>query len=113
MFESRIASPAVIPAVLVNSLTSTFGALPVATLTLADSAVYSPSAAEAINSSRTAATFGCVGNRVYTGAKDDEAYFAIPGAQLSAMEKALEVIAHANAELEKFHRARASATSAS
>jgi uncharacterized protein (DUF169 family) len=37
-----------------------------------------------------------VGNRVYTGAKDDEAYFAIPGVQLGAMEKALEVIARAN-----------------
>jgi uncharacterized protein (DUF169 family) len=61
---------------------------------------------EAINSGRTAASFGCIGNRVYTGAGDDEAYFAIPGGQLAAVERRLEVIARANSELEKFHRAR-------
>jgi uncharacterized protein (DUF169 family) len=61
---------------------------------------------EAINSGRTAASFGCIGNRVYTGAADDEAYFAIPGERLAAVERRLEAIAHANSELEKFHRAR-------
>jgi uncharacterized protein (DUF169 family) len=64
---------------------------------------------EAINSGRTAASLGCVGNRVYTGARDDEAYLAIPGPQLRAVEEKLAVIVHANQELEKFHRARASA----
>jgi uncharacterized protein (DUF169 family) len=63
---------------------------------------------EAINSDRTAASFGCVGNRVYTGADENEAYFAVPGSQLGAVEERLEVIVRANAELEKFHRARAS-----
>lgn len=62
---------------------------------------------EAINDGRTAASFGCVGNRVYTGASDDDAYFAIPGGQLRAVEDQLAVIVHANQELEKFHRARA------
>jgi uncharacterized protein (DUF169 family) len=61
---------------------------------------------EAINSGRTAASFGCIGNRVYTGAGDDEAYFAIPGERLAAVEGRLEVIARANSELEKFHRGR-------
>jgi uncharacterized protein (DUF169 family) len=65
---------------------------------------------EAINSERTAASFGCVGNRVYTGADDTEAYFAIPGPQLARVEESLAVIVHANQELEKFHRARAAAT---
>jgi uncharacterized protein (DUF169 family) len=64
---------------------------------------------EAINSARTAASFGCVGNRVYTGVGDTEAYFAIPGAQLGAVEESLSVIVRANQELEKFHRARAEA----
>jgi len=64
---------------------------------------------EAINSSRTAASFGCVGNRVYTGAGENDAYFAIPGAQLGAVEEKLAVIVRANQELEKFHRARAAA----
>ena len=43
---------------------------------------------EAINSARTAASFGCIGNRVYTGADDTEAYFAIPGLQLGASGEA-------------------------
>jgi len=64
---------------------------------------------EAINSARTAASFGCIGNRVYTGADDIEAYFAVPGAQLSLIEEQLSVIVRANEELEKFHRARAAA----
>ena len=64
---------------------------------------------EAINSGRTAASFGCIGNRVYTGADETEAYFAIPGGQLAALEERLAVIVHANQELEKFHRARAAA----
>src|SRR3954470_24343323 len=57
---------------------------------------------EAINSARTSASFGCVGNRVYTGSGDTEAYFAIPGRQLGAVEEKLAVIVHANQELEKF-----------
>jgi uncharacterized protein (DUF169 family) len=61
---------------------------------------------EAINSGRTAASFGCIGNRVYTGAGDDEAYFAIPGTRLADVERRLEVIVRANSEMEKFHRAR-------
>jgi uncharacterized protein (DUF169 family) len=64
---------------------------------------------EAINSARTAASFGCVGNRVYTGAGETEAYFAIPGPQLGAVLQSLAVIVRANQELEKFHRARAAA----
>jgi uncharacterized protein (DUF169 family) len=62
---------------------------------------------EAINSDRTAASFGCVGNRVYTGAPETDAYYAIPGAQLAPLEASLAVIVRANEELEKFHRARA------
>ena len=64
---------------------------------------------EAINSARTSASFGCVGNRVYTGAGENDAYFAIPGSRLGAVEEKLAVIVRANQELEKFHRARAAA----
>lgn len=67
---------------------------------------------EAINSGATSASFGCVGNRVYTGAGDNDAYFAIPGAKLARMEEALATIVRANDELAKFHRARVSSTSA-
>jgi uncharacterized protein (DUF169 family) len=61
---------------------------------------------QALRSGRTAVSFGCVGNRVYTGAQDDEAYFAIPGDKLEAVLARLAVITRANRELEKFHRAR-------
>jgi uncharacterized protein (DUF169 family) len=64
---------------------------------------------QAINSGRTAASFGCVGNRVYTGATDTDAYFALPGALLGLIEQNLALIVRANEELEKFHRARAEA----
>ena len=64
---------------------------------------------EAINSARTAASFGCIGNRVYTGADDTEAYFAIPGLQLGVVEEKLAVIVRANQEREKFHRGCAAA----
>jgi uncharacterized protein (DUF169 family) len=64
---------------------------------------------ESINSGRTAASFGCIGNRVYTAADETDAYFAIPGAQLADVEKALAVIVRANQELETFHRGRAAA----
>ncbi len=63
----------------------------------------------AINSTQTAASFGCVGNRVYTAAEETDAYFAIPGALLGVVEQKLATIRHANEELEKFHRGRAAA----
>jgi len=61
----------------------------------------------AINAQRTATSFGCVGNRVYTGAGDDDAYYAIPGSQLEAVEAQLATIVNANNALEAFHRGRA------
>lgn len=64
---------------------------------------------QAIATGKTASSFGCVGNRVYTGASDDEAYFAIPGERLQELVSSLATIVNANRELELFHRARASA----
>jgi uncharacterized protein (DUF169 family) len=61
---------------------------------------------EAINTAETAASFGCVGNRVYTGAGENDAYFAIPGDKLRLLEEKLATIVRANEELRKFHRAR-------
>jgi uncharacterized protein (DUF169 family) len=62
---------------------------------------------QAINTNLTTASFGCVGNRVYTGASETDAYFAIPGPRLRAVEESLAVIVRANEELAKFHKARA------
>lgn len=61
---------------------------------------------QAIQSARGSASFGCVGNRVYTGASEHEGYYAIPGSALAAIEAKLAVVARANAELAKFHEAR-------
>jgi uncharacterized protein (DUF169 family) len=61
---------------------------------------------QALQSGRTAVSFGCIGNRVYTGAADDEAYFAIPGDKLEALLDRLDAVARANRELEAFHRGR-------
>jgi len=66
---------------------------------------------QTLNTSRTAVSFGCVGNRVYTGATDADAYFAIPGSHLQAMEESLATLVRANAALEEFHRARMAADS--
>ena len=62
---------------------------------------------QSINSARTAASFGCIGNRVYTGAGDSDGYYAIPGEHLGAIEEHLAIVVRANRELEQFHRARA------
>ncbi|HKO04200.1 MAG TPA: DUF169 domain-containing protein [Candidatus Acidoferrales bacterium] len=59
---------------------------------------------------RAAASAGCIGNRVYTGLRDDEMYFSIPGRQLDAVVSKLEIIATANRELESFHQNRRAAT---
>lgn len=56
-----------------------------------------------------AAGAGCIGNRVYTGLRDDELYFSIPVAQLDAVLAKLETITNANKELEVFHRNRRAA----
>ena len=66
---------------------------------------------ESRQSGHTATSFGCIGNRVYTGLGDDEGYYAIPGAKVEAVVKKLAIITEANHQLEGFHRARARAAS--
>jgi uncharacterized protein (DUF169 family) len=67
---------------------------------------------EAMNTARTAVSFGCVGNRVYTGAADEEAYFAIPGRHVAAMERSLATIVRANEALQEFHQSRVAVAAA-
>jgi uncharacterized protein (DUF169 family) len=62
---------------------------------------------EVLRTQRSAASLGCIGNRVYTGLADDELYFALPGKQVSAVVEKLAIIVGANRELESYHRARA------
>jgi uncharacterized protein (DUF169 family) len=63
-----------------------------------------------LQSGRSAASLGCIGNRVYTEMADDELYFALPGDQLERVVEKLAVIINANRELEKHHRAKLEAT---
>lgn len=62
---------------------------------------------EALQSGRAATSFGCIGNRVYTGLGDDEGYYAIPGVHVADVVSKLAVIADANRRLEQFHKSRA------
>ena len=59
-----------------------------------------------LQTQRSAASLGCIGNRVYTEMADDELYFALPGRQLGRVVEKLAAIVHANRELEKYHRAK-------
>jgi uncharacterized protein (DUF169 family) len=54
----------------------------------------------------TVASTGCIGNRVYTGAGDDELYVAVPGRDISRVTEEAETIAKANAALADYHRGR-------
>src|SRR5215470_4450977 len=62
---------------------------------------------EVLRSRRSAASLGCIGNRVYTGLADDELYFALPGEHVEAVTEKLAAIVQANRELENYHRTRA------
>lgn len=64
---------------------------------------------EAIQSGRAATSFGCIGNRVYTGLGDDEGYYAVPGSKVAEVVDKLATITEANRQLEIFHRDRAGA----
>ncbi len=61
---------------------------------------------EAIQSGKVVVSLGCIGNRVYTGAWEDEAYFASPAGLIGAIVETLPAIARANKELESFHLSR-------
>jgi uncharacterized protein (DUF169 family) len=57
-------------------------------------------------SSGVASSFGCVGNRIYTGISDDEFYSVIAGKDLAAVVAQIETITTANAALAEYHRER-------
>ncbi len=53
----------------------------------------------AINSGSTALSFGCKGNRTFTGLPETELYLAIPGVKWDRVADALRTIADANATM--------------
>jgi uncharacterized protein (DUF169 family) len=62
---------------------------------------------ESLQSGLAVASFGCIGNRVYTGLGDDEGYYAIPGVHIPDVVNKLSIIVEANRQLNEFHKARA------
>lgn len=62
---------------------------------------------ESLQSGLATASFGCIGNRVYTGLGDDEGYYTIPGANIPEVVSRLAAIVEANRRLHQFHKARA------
>jgi uncharacterized protein (DUF169 family) len=52
------------------------------------------------------ASTGCIGNRVYTGAGEDELYVAVAGRDIARVADETETIARANAALADYHRGR-------
>jgi uncharacterized protein (DUF169 family) len=67
---------------------------------------------EAMRTGRGVASLGCIGNRVYTELGDDDLYYALPGSHLKIVMEKLAGIAHANSELEKYHKDRTNRLSA-
>ena len=61
---------------------------------------------ETMQTYRATISFGCIGNRVYTGLGDDELYVALPGHKLPDVVSKLATVVRANRELEQFHRGR-------
>jgi uncharacterized protein (DUF169 family) len=66
-----------------------------------------------VKSGRAAVSFGCRGNRTFTGLPDDELYIAIPGAKWADVVAAAEEIVAANAAMGAHYKAREAAVSES
>jgi uncharacterized protein (DUF169 family) len=58
----------------------------------------------ALNSGSSAISFGCKGNRTFSGLPDEEMYLAVPGTKWDAVAEALRTIASANATMEAHYK---------
>lgn len=59
---------------------------------------------QAVNSGRAALSFGCIGNRTYTGLPDSELYLSVPGEHWDGVASAVEEIVRANSSMEDYYR---------
>ncbi len=66
----------------------------------------------AVKSGTAALSFGCKGNRTFTGLPDEELYLAIPGGKWEAVVAAAESIVRANAAMEAHYIAHEAAVRA-
>jgi uncharacterized protein (DUF169 family) len=60
----------------------------------------------ALNTGFSALSFGCKGNRTFTGLPDDEMYLSIPGVKWDAVVETIATIAGANETMEAHYRAK-------
>jgi uncharacterized protein (DUF169 family) len=60
----------------------------------------------ALNSGFSALSFGCKGNRTFTGLPDEEMYLSIPGTKWDAVVEAIRTIANANETMEAHYRSK-------
>jgi uncharacterized protein (DUF169 family) len=58
----------------------------------------------AVNGKSSALSFGCMGNRTFTGLPDDELYVAIPGDKWQLVVNRLEETIDANAAMGRYYR---------
>lgn len=63
----------------------------------------------ALNSGKPAVSFGCKGNRTFTGLPDEELYLAVPAAKWPALTAAAEEILRANGAMEAHYKAHEAA----
>jgi uncharacterized protein (DUF169 family) len=56
-------------------------------------------------------SFGCIGNRIYTEAGEDELYLVVPGRDIGPLTEEAVTIASANTKLAAYHRERKQALS--
>lgn len=59
----------------------------------------------ALKTGASALSFGCKGNRTFTGLPDEELYIAVPGGKWPAVEAAIAEILAANAAMEAHYKA--------
>jgi uncharacterized protein (DUF169 family) len=59
-----------------------------------------------LKSGNSALSFGCKGNRTFTGLPEEELYIAIPGARWNEVLSCLSEIQAANATMEEFYKGR-------
>jgi len=65
-----------------------------------------------MQSGKAALSFGCKGNRTFTGLPDEELYLAIPAAKWDAVVAVAEEITNANAAMEAHYKAHEAAVQA-
>ena len=61
---------------------------------------------QALDAGSAVASVGCIGNRVYTGLRDDELYISVPGPVVTRVIAELETVLAANTALQAFHEER-------